>query len=62
MEKKELIRIALYADRKNMDFETLRYSDEMYGKEDKTEDVWEYITELKEIGSLAFNEKYAEYV
>lgn len=58
MEKEELISIALIAIDKNMDFETLKYSDYMYGKEDQTDDVWEYVDECKEIGSIAFSEKY----
>lgn len=58
MNEQELIIIALAAINKNMDFETLKYSDYMYGKEEETDDVWEYVVEYKEIGSIAFSEKY----
>ena len=59
MEQKEMIEIALTAIRKNMDYETLYYSDYMYGKEKLTDEVWEYVVECKEIGSIAFKDKYA---
>lgn len=60
MDKAEMIRIAKRAIAKNMDFETLRYSDYMYGKESLTDDVWEYVEECREIGTKAFNEKYPD--
>lgn len=60
MDKKELIQIALIAIRKRMDYETLKYSDYLYGKEDMIDDVWEYVEECEEIGSIAFNEKYKD--
>lgn len=58
MEQEELIQIALVAIDKNMDFETLKYSDYMYGKEDQTDDVWKYVEECREIGTILF---YATY-
>ena len=58
MNEKELIRIALMAIEKNMDFETLSYSDYMYGKEDQTDDVWEYVVEAREKGMEWFRETY----
>lgn len=61
MDKKEAIRIALWCDMKGVrDFETLKYSDEMYGRENQTDVVWEYVTEMREIGTIAFNEKYKD--
>ena len=62
MNKKEKIRIALYAIRKNMSCDNLYYCDDMYGHEDETESVWEYVEEYMKIGSLAFNEKYKELI
>ena len=59
MEQKEMIETALAAIRKNMDYETLFYSDYMYGKEKLTDEVWEYVVECKEIGAIAFKAKYA---
>lgn len=60
MEKIEMIRIAKRAIDKKMDYETLYYSDDMYGKEKLTDDVWEYVTECCEIGTTAFYEKYPD--
>ena len=60
MEESEKIRIASLAVGKNMAFDELYYCDDMYGHEDMTDDVWEYVTECKEIGSIAFREKYKD--
>lgn len=49
-----------YAD-KGYDFEQLKYGDDLYGKENLADEVWEFVTEYKEIGSVAFREKYKEY-
>lgn len=49
-----------YAD-KGYDFEQLKYGDDLYGKENLSDEVWEFVTEYKEIGSVAFREKYKEY-
>lgn len=53
--------IATWADYKNLDYEQLHYCDYMNGHEDLTDEVWEFVTELKEIGRIAFYEKYKEY-
>lgn len=58
MEKKQKIQIARMAIEKNLDFETLMYCDDMYGKEDHTEDVWEYVVEAREQGTNWFYETY----
>ncbi len=52
---------ASYAIMKDMDCETLMYSDEMYGREDQTDEVWEYVDECREIGLVAFREKYKDF-
>lgn len=62
MEKKEMIQIARTAIEKNMDYETLRYSDYMYGKESLTEEVWEYVIEAQDEGMNWFNEAYKEFL
>ena len=63
MEKKEMIRIAVWCDMKGIrDHETLKYSDEMYGNEQWSYDVWQYFEEMKEIGRVSFKEKYAELI
>ena len=61
MDKKEMINVATYAIYKNMDYETLYYCDDMYGKEKFTDDVWNYVEECKQIGTTAFKEKYKEF-
>lgn len=55
----EKIRIAKRAIDKNMDFETLKYSDYMYGRENETDSVYQYVRECKKIGEDAFDEKYS---
>lgn len=62
MEKKEMVQIALTAIDKNMDISTLYYSDYMYGKEELTDEVWEYVIEARDDGLDAFRVKYAEYL
>ena len=57
-----MIQIARSAIEKNMDFETLKYSDYMYGKESLTDDVWEYVIEAKEQGTTWFYKEYEEYL
>ncbi len=61
MNTAEQIWAASVAIGKRMDYEQLKYSDYMYGNEDKTEDVWEYIEECEKIGREAFKEKYKTY-
>lgn len=61
MEKKEMIWIASKAFAKNWDYETLKYSDDMYGKEQYVDEVYEYVQECKKTGSTPFYEKYKEY-
>jgi hypothetical protein len=62
MNKKEMIQIARSAIDKNMDYETLYYSDYMYGNKKLTEDVYEYVIEAREQGTNWFNEEYSEYL
>jgi len=62
LEESELIRIALYAIRKRMDFETLKYCDELYGKEYEAINVWDYVEEYDTIGRTAFEEKYQQHI
>ncbi len=61
MEKSELIYLASKAFDKRWDFETLTYGDDLYGKEQYADDVWEYVVELQEIGRTEFYIKYCEY-
>jgi len=61
MEKKDLIWLASKAFDKKWDYETLKYADDLYGKESLVDDVWEYVEELESIGTIAFYEKYKEF-
>ena len=58
MNKQEMIRIAKIAIDKRWDFETLKYGDELYGKEDLADDVWDFVEECDDIGQAAFADKY----
>lgn len=61
MEASELIYLASKAFDKGWDFETLTYGDDLYGKEQYADEVWEYVEELQEEGRRAFYEKYKEF-
>lgn len=61
MEKEEMIWVASVAIGKRMGYEEFNYSDYMYGKEDLTDLVWEYVIECEDIGQIAWKEKYGEY-
>ena len=39
---------------KNIDYETLHYCDDMYGKEEFTDEVWEFVDECMAFGVIAF--------
>lgn len=53
--------IASYAHAKKLDYEKLKYCDYMYGKEEFTDEVWEYVDEINEYGRKAFYEEYKDY-
>ncbi len=61
MTKEEMIWIATKWFSKGYIIDDLRWSDDMYGYEDKTEEVKEYYFELQDIGRIAFYEKYKEF-
>lgn len=58
MTEKQKIDIAKTAMDNNMAVEDLRYSELMYGKEELTDDIWDYVEECQRIGSYRFYEKY----
>lgn len=62
MDKKEMIQIAKIAIEKKMDYETLMYSDYMYGKESLMDNVWKYVIEAEEQGMEWFMKTYTEYL
>lgn len=57
-----MIQIALSALEKNMDYETLYYSDYMYGKESLTDEVYEYVIKGRDNGVIWFREHYDEFI
>lgn len=61
MEKSEMLWIASVAIAKNMDYEKLKYSDYLYGNENIAHDIYEYVIECKEIGTIAFYKKYKDF-
>ena len=61
MTQAEIIYLATKAFDKGWDFETLRYGDDLYGKEQYADEVWEYVDELHEGGRKAFYEEYKEF-
>ena len=61
MENSVKIYLASKAFVKNWDFEKLKYSDDLYGKEGYADDVWEYVEEICLIGTISFKEKYKDF-
>jgi len=61
MELKDKIYIASKYAEKGYGYEDLYYGDDMNGQEELTEEVWDYVVEYKELGSIGFKEKYNEY-
>jgi len=58
MQQKQIIDIAKRAIRKGWDFEMLKYSDDLYGKENLADEVYEFVIECRKIGEDAFAAKY----
>lgn len=67
MTKEEIIYLASKCAEKGWDYETLKYGDDLYhldGSEDKDaimDDIWDYVTEYQDFGSVAFREKYKAF-
>lgn len=53
--------IATKAVYKKWDYETMKYSDDLYDNESLADEVWEYVEECQEIGTVAFKEKYKDF-
>ncbi len=60
MEEDEIIYLASKAFDKKWDFETLKYGDDLYGREDIADDIWTYVEYIEEIGVLNFKELYKD--
>lgn len=61
MEKQEILYMTTKAIAKGWNTDKLEYSDDMYGREEYTDEVSEYMDEYLEVGRKAFYEKYKEY-
>lgn len=61
MEESDIIWIATKAVSKGYNYEQVYYGDDLYGNEKYADEVWEYVTECKEIGITNFYEKYKEF-
>ena len=61
MNKEELISLASIAVGKGYSYETMMYSDFLYGEEDSIDDVWAYVVECQDIGRNEFRKKYKDY-
>lgn len=59
-EEQKIYLASKFAD-KGWDYETCKYGDDIYGNEELIDDVWNYVTECKEIGRTAFYIKYCKY-
>jgi len=53
-----LVRIARRAVDKRWDYEQLKYGDDLYGKENLADAVWDLVEECGSIGRIAFDAKY----
>lgn len=58
---KDLVYLASIVIGKDMDFETFKDSDYCYLDPDLAEAVWVYVEECKEIGTIAFHNKYKDH-
>jgi hypothetical protein len=67
METKDKIWIASKYASKGYGYEDLKYGDDLYhldGKDEKEtilDEIWGYVTEYEDYGSIAFREKYKEF-
>lgn len=59
--KAELIWIASKMNAKGYSGDKVLYSDDLYGNEDQSDEVFDYMEELSDTGRLAFYEKYKEF-
>ncbi len=58
MKTEEKIWLASKAFNRGWDFEKLKYSDDLYGREDLADDVWNYVDEMRDYGLINFRESY----
>lgn len=61
MEESKIIWVASVALGKDIGYEDLKYSDYLYGNEDKIDEVWDIVDSAKEQGMVWFRERYKDY-
>lgn len=61
MKKEEIIYLASKFFDKGWDYEKCYYGDDLYGKEEFIDEIWDYVIEIKDIGRIAFYEEYKDY-
>lgn len=58
MRKDEKVQIALYTFNKGYNFEQMKYSDILYGKEKQADNIWKLVEEISEIGLESWKNKH----
>jgi len=66
MKKEEKIWIASKYAAKGYSYDDLKYGDDLYNYsgdelEELMDDIWGYVTEYRDFGSVAFREKYKDH-
>lgn len=61
MQKNEMIYLASKFAEKGTDYEKAMYGDDLYGREDMIDAIWEYVEEYEDFGRIAFYEKYKDF-
>lgn len=61
MDKAEALWIASIALERGYDYEELKWSDYLYGREHLVDGIWEYVEECLQIGKAAWKERYKDY-
>jgi len=58
LNKKELIGLANYAMYKELSYEELNDCDSIRGHSNQLDEIWDYVIECREIGTISFYQKY----
>ena len=61
MDKPKMIWIAIKFAERGYAFDKVYFSDDLYGNEKYADEIWGYMEEYKDIGRIAFREKYKKY-
>lgn len=61
MDEADKLYIASKYFEKQYSFDQLYYGDDLYGKEQFADEIWDIIVEIQDIGRTAFKERYEGY-